>query len=212
MFSAFSVGLTGGVGSGKSSIAMMLSSHGAGIVDADTIAHQLTSRGGAAIGALRDSYGTEAIAVDGSLDRPRMRARVFSDPAARARLESLLHPMIRNTMRERAAELLERGSQYVVFVVPLLVETGSWHGSVDRVLLIDCSEATQIARVCARAGIDETMARKIIATQATRQQRLSAADDVLINEAPLDQLADRVERLHRVYLRSAAMKRSRETL
>ena len=212
MFSAFSVGLTGGVGSGKSTIATMLSEHGAAIVDADTIAHQLTSAGGAAIGALRESFGAEVIAVDGSLDRPGMRARVFSDLAARTQLESLLHPMIRNAMRECAAELLERGSQYVVFVVPLLVETGGWHGSVDRVLLIDCSEATQIARVCARAGIDETMARKIVATQATRQQRLAAADDVLINEAPLDQVADRVERLHRVYLRSAAMKRSRETL
>ncbi|MGZ9075798.1 MAG: dephospho-CoA kinase [Burkholderiaceae bacterium] len=212
MLSAFAVGLTGGVGSGKSTIATMLSEHGAAIVDADTIAHQLTSKGGAAIGALRESFGAEAIAADGSLDRSGMRARVFSDPAARSQLESLLHPMIRNAMRECAVELLERGSPYVVFVVPLLVETGGWHSSVDRVLLIDCSEATQLARVCARAGLDETMARKIVATQATRQQRLAAADDVLINEAPLDQIAARVERLHRAYLRSAKMKRSRETL
>lgn len=212
MISAFSVGLTGGVGSGKSTIATMLSEHGAAIVDADTIAHQLTSTGGAAIDALRESFGAKAIAADGSLDRAGMRARVFSDRAARTQLESLLHPMIRNAMRENAAALIERGSPYVVFVVPLLVETGGWRGNGDRVLVVDCSESTQIARVCARAGIDEIMARKIVATQATRQQRLAAADDVLINEAPLDQIADRVEHLHRVYLRSAAIERSRETL
>ncbi len=212
MISAFSVGLTGGVGSGKSTIATMLSEHGAAIGDADTIARQLTSTGGAAIDALRESFGAKAIAADGSLDRAGMRARVFSDPAARTQLESLLHPMIRNAMRENAAALIERGSPYVVFVVPLLVETGGWRGNVDRVLVVDCSESTQIARVCARAGIDEIMARKIVATQATRQQRLAAADDVLINEAPLDQIADRVEHLHRVYLRSAAIERSRETL
>ncbi len=212
MFCAFGVGLTGGVGSGKSTIATMLSERGAAIVDADTIAHQLTSTGGAAIGALRESFGAEVIASDGSLDRSSMRARVFSDQAARTQLESLLHPMIRNAMLECAAGLLERGSPYVVFVVPLWVETGGWRGNVDRVLLIDCSEATQLARVRARAGIDETMARKIVATQATRQQRLAAANDVLVNEAPLDQVADKVERLHRVYLQSAAMKRSSKTL
>lgn len=203
MSPAFSVGLTGGVGSGKSTIATMLSEHGAAIVDADTIAHQLTSTGGAAVDALRKSFGPGAIAADGSLDRSRMRARVFSDAAARAQLESLLHPMIRAAMRERAAELIERGSPYIVFVVPLLVETGGWRSNVNRVLLIDCSEATQIARVCARTGIDEKLAQKIIATQATRQQRLAAADDVLINQAPLDQVTDRVGRLHRAYLQSA---------
>jgi len=149
MSTAFSVGLTGGVGSGKSTIATMLSARGAAIIDADAIAHQLTNTGGAAIEALRESFGTEAIAADGSLDRARMRAHVFSDLAARTRLESLLHPMIRTAMRERGAELIAGGCPYAVFVVPLLVETGSWRGSVDRVLLIDCSEATQIARVCA---------------------------------------------------------------
>lgn len=212
MFSAFSVGLTGGVGSGKSTIATMLSEHGAAIVDADMIAHQLTSTGGAAIEAVRESFGTEAITADGSMDRPRMRARVFLDPAARTQLESLLHPMIRDAMRECAAELIESGSQYIVFVIPLLIETGSWRDNVDRVLLIDCSEATQIARVCARNGIGEKMARKIVASQATRQRRLAAASDVLVNEAPLDQITGRVATLHRAYLQSAAMKKSGETL
>jgi dephospho-CoA kinase len=212
MSSAFSVGLTGGVGSGKSTIGTMLSDRGAALVDADLIAHQLTSAGGAAVEALRDAFGAEAIASDGSLDRAYMRARVFSDAALRAQLESLLHPMIRAAMRERAAKLAAEGAPYVVFVVPLLVETGNWGSYVDRVLLIDCSEATQLTRLRARAGIDEMTARKIIAVQATRQERLAVADDVLLNEAPLDQIGHKVERLHRTYLRSAAIKRARETL
>ena len=212
MFTAYSVGLTGGVGSGKSTIATMLSAHGAAIIDADAIAHQLTNTGGAAIEALRQTFGTAAIAADGSLDRARMRAHVFSDPAARTRLELVLHPMIRTAMRERGAELIAGGCPYAVFVVPLLVETGSWRGNVDRVLLIDCSQATQIARVRARSGIDEKLAQKIIASQATRPQRLAAADDVLVNEAPLEEIQRRVEHLHRAYLRSATMKEPSKTL
>ncbi len=209
---AFSVGLTGGVGSGKSTIATMLSKRGAGLVDADAIAHQLTSAGGAAMAKLRESFGAEAIAPDGSLDRARMRARVFSDAAARAQLESLLHPMIRAAMRERAAMLINGGSHYVVHVVPLLVETANWRAYADRLLLVDCSAATQLARVCARTGIDEATARRIMGAQATRQQRLAAADDVLLNEAPLDHIERKVEHLHRAYLSIAATKRSCETL
>ncbi|HVE90616.1 MAG TPA: dephospho-CoA kinase [Burkholderiaceae bacterium] len=203
MSPAFGVGLTGGVGSGKSTIAAMLSKRGAGLVDADAIAHELTSPGGVAINALRESFGPDAIGADGSLDRARMRARVFSDTAARNQLESLLHPMITAMMRERGAKLVADGSLYAVFVVPLLVERGNWHGYVDRILLIDCSEATQMARVCTRAGIDTSTARKIIASQASRQQRLSVADDVLLNEAPLNQIEPCVDRLHEAYLRSA---------
>ncbi len=208
MASAFSVGLTGGVGSGKSTIGAMLSNRGAALVDADMIAHQLTSTGGAAVEALSEAFGTGAIAADGSLDRAHMRARVFSDPALRAQLESLLHPMIRAAMRERAAKLIAERAPYVVFVVPLLVETGNWNSYIDRLLLIDCSEATQLARVCARPGMDEITARKIIAAQATRPQRLAVADDVLINEAPLDDIESKVERLHQAYLRSAATQTS----
>ncbi len=212
MSHAFSVGLTGGVGSGKSTVATMLSACGAAIIDADAIAHQLTSSGGPAIEALRELFGSDAIADDGSLDRARMRDHVFSDSAARTRLESLLHPMVRVAMRERAADQLAGGVPYVVFVVPLLVETGNWRGDVDRVLLIDCTNATQIARACARTGVDETTAQKIIAAQATREQRLVAADDVLFNEAPLDEVEHRVQRLHRAYLRCAGMEGPRETL
>jgi dephospho-CoA kinase len=212
MSSAFSVGLTGGVGSGKSTIGAMLSDLGAALVDADVIAHQLTSTGGAAIEALRGSFGAEAVSIDGSLDRAHMRARVFSDAALRAKLEELLHPMIRTAMREAIAKLISDGAAYVVQVVPLLVEGGRWRNYVDRVLLIDCSEATQMARIRGRVGIDEVTARKIIDAQATRAKRLAAADDVLFNEAALDQIAPQVARLHRTYLRFAAIKRSRETL
>ena len=212
MSSAFSVGLTGGVGSGKSTIGAMLSDRGAGLVDADLIAHKLTSAGGAAIEPLREGFGSEVIAADGSLDRLRMRSRVFSDAALRTQLESLLHPMIRGAMRERAAKLVAAGAPYVVLIVPLLVETSIRGGYADRVLLIDCSVATQLARVGARPGIDEITARKIIAAQATRAERLAIADDVLLNEAPLNQIDLKVERLHQTYLRSAATKRARQTL
>lgn len=182
----------------------MLSGHGAGIVDADAISHELTQAGGSAIEPLRASFGADVIAADGSLDRAQMRALVFSDSTARAQLEALLHPLIRATMRERAAVLAGAGRPYVVFVVPLLVETGSWRGNVSRLLLVDCSEATQIARVRARAAMNEETARAIVASQASRQERLAVADDVLMNEAPIAEIEPRVERLHRAYLLHAS--------
>ena len=203
MPASFSVGLTGGVGSGKSTIAAMLSKRGAGLIDADAIAHKLTSSGGSAIDSLRESFGADAIATDGALDRARMRARVFSDSGARKQLESLLHPMIRTMMREHAAKLIADGAPYAVYAVPLLIESGNWRSYIDRILLIDCSETTQLARVCSRAGIDHSTAQKIVASQATRPQRLAAADDVLLNEAPLNEIEPRVQRLHQLYLRSA---------
>ena len=190
----------------------MLSDRGAALVDADVIAHRLTSPGGAAIEALREAFGEEAIGSDGSLDRAHMRTRVFSDSALRTKLEALLHPMIRAAMRDLTDKLVSDGAGYVVQVVPLLVEGGQWSDYVDRVLVIDCSEATQLDRMRARVGIDELTARQIIAVQAARIERLAIADDVLLNEAALDQIAPRVDRLHQTYLRSAAIKRSLETL
>ena len=203
MRTGFSVGLTGGVGSGKSTIAGMLLRHGAATVDADAIAHELTQAGGAAIEAIRQAFGAGSITGDGALDRAWMRNRVFADPTARRTLEGLLHPLIRATSNNRAAEHFAAGSPYVVFVIPLLVESGDARGRFDRVLVVDCSETTQIARVCARPGIDNSVARGIIAAQATRADRLAAADDVLFNEAPLPEIAERVERLHRRYLELA---------
>ena len=199
----FSVGLTGGVGSGKSTIAGMLSRHGAGIVDADAIAHELTQPGGIAIDALRTAFGAAAIGADGSLDRSWMRARAFADPGARARLEAILHPLVRATSNHRAEQLSALGSPYVVFVIPLLVESGDARGRFDRILVVDCTEATQLARVCMRPGIDGSVARAIVAAQATRTQRLEAADDVLFNEAPLDEIEARVDRLHQRYVELA---------
>lgn len=202
MTSAFSVGLTGGVGSGKSTIAAMLAACGAGIVDADAISHELTQAGGAAVSAMRETFGERAITADGSLDRAHMRTRAFSEPAVRLKLESLLHPLIRTEMDKRAVEMMTAGSPYIVFVIPLLVESGS-KISTRRVLLIDCSEATQLARVRARPGISDNIARNIVGAQATRQQRLALADDVLMNEAPLAEIQPRVELLHRTYLECA---------
>jgi dephospho-CoA kinase len=199
-----SVGLTGGVGSGKSTVAAMLRQLGAGIVDADELAHSLTGPGGAAIEPLRARFGETAIAADGALDRAWMRAIAFADRAARKDLEGILHPMIRSLARERGAMLAAAGRPYVVYVIPLLVESGNWRDRLHRVLVVDCSEATQIARVTARPGIDEGAARSIIAAQTTRAERLAVADDVLFNEAPLDELRARVRQLHETYLRLAA--------
>lgn len=178
----------------------MLSRHGAGIVDADTIAHELTQPGGAAIDTLRTVFGEAAIAADGSLDRSWMRARAFADPGARARLETILHPLIRAASNRRAEQLTTTGRPYVVFVIPLLVESGDARGRFDRILVVDCSEATQIARVCLRPGIDTNIARAILAAQVTRARRLESADDVLFNEAPLDEIEARVDRLHQRYV------------
>jgi dephospho-CoA kinase len=200
----FSVGLTGGVGSGKSTVGEMLARRGAGIVDADAIARELTQAGGAAIDAVRAAFGDAVIAADGSLDRSRMRARAFADPGDRARLEGILHPLIRATSNRRAGELAAAGRPYVVFVIPLLVESGDARGRFDRILVVDCSEATQIARARQRPGIDADVARAILAAQATRARRLEAADDVLFNEAPLDEIDARVEILHRRYAELAA--------
>lgn len=195
---AFSVGLTGGIGSGKSTIAAMLHRRGAGIVDADALVHELIAPGGAAIPALRDAFGAAAIAADGGLDRARMRALVFSDPQARQRLEAIVHPRVRALSNERAAALAA-SSPYLVFVVPLLVESGNWRERVQRVLVVDCSEAAQLARVCARPGMDAATAQAIMRTQATRQARLDAADDVLFNEAPLAHVEACVNELHQRY-------------
>jgi dephospho-CoA kinase len=199
----FSVGLTGGVGSGKSTIADMLLRHGAGIVDSDAIAHELTRSGGGAIDGIRRAFGDEAIAGDGSLDRTWMRARAFAEPGARRRLEAILHPLIRRESDRRGEAQAAAGSPYVVFVIPLLVESDDPRGRFDRILVVDCTEATQIARACARPGIDQAIARGILAAQATRGQRLAAADDVLFNEAPLADVSRRVERLHERFLQLA---------
>lgn len=174
------IGLTGGIGSGKSLVARRLATLGAIIVDTDAIAHRLTAPGGAAIDAVRHTFGADAIGPDGAMDRAHMRQVVFADPGARKQLEAILHPMI-GQATWAAAQAAPEGS-VVVFDVPLLVESGRWVGRVDRILVVDCEVSTQVQRVMARNGWDEPTVRRIIGQQASREARLAVADDVILND------------------------------
>lgn len=197
MEQAFSVGLTGGIGCGKSTVADMFAALGASVIDTDQIAHSLTAPHGAAMPALLAEFGAGFATPEGALDRAKMRALVFSDATARARLEAILHPRIREATAAAAA--IATGD-YVIFVVPLLIESGTWRERVTRVLAIDCSEENQVARVMARSSLSAEQVRAIMAAQVTRAQRLAAADDVIVNDAGLEELRPQVERLHATYL------------
>jgi len=188
-------GLTGGIGSGKSTVGTMLASIGATLIDTDLIARNLTLAGGAAIPAIRDAFGADAIGADGSLDRPRMRLAAFHDASVRGRLEAILHPLI-GAEAERQAETAAADTPALVFDVPLLIESGRWRSRVDAVWVVDCDEALQIARVAARPGWSEDAARAVIAQQATRSARRAGADAVIHNAGiSLVELADEVHRL-----------------
>jgi dephospho-CoA kinase len=197
---SFVVGLTGGIGSGKSAAAAQFAALGATVVDTDAIAHELTEKGGAAMAAIEKLFGPEAVSADGSMDRTWVRSRVFADPAARQKLEALLHPMIRE---ESARRIAAAAGPYVVHVVPLLVESPDYRRRVDRVLVVDCPEHTQIERVRARSGLSESEVRAIMRNQATRAERVAAADDVLDNGGSLEALRKQVAALHRKYLQFA---------
>jgi dephospho-CoA kinase len=196
----FSIGLTGGIGSGKSLVADMFAALGATLIDTDQIAHQLTAPGGLAMPAIAEQFGPDFIAANGAMDRTRMRAAVFSDAAVKRRLEAILHPLIR-IETERAAAAAQ--GAYRIFVVPLLVESGKWKERVSRVLVVDCPEKLQISRVVARNGLAEDQVRAIMAAQASRQARLDAADDVIVNDAGIAQLTPQVEQLHALYCEMA---------
>jgi dephospho-CoA kinase len=198
----YAIGLPGGSGSGKSTVAAMLQQLDAGIIDADTLVHELIAPSGAAVEALRREFGAEAIAADGGLDRAWMRARAFGDADVRRRLEAILHPQVRAAAEQRAVSLSTL-VPYIVFVIPLLVESGDWRSRVQRILVVDCVEEVQISRVAARPGMDKTTARAILHTQAKRQSRLAIADDVLYNEAPRADIESRVALLHRHYVQWA---------
>ncbi len=175
------LGLTGGIGSGKSTVATMLVRYGAALVDTDAIARALTAPGGGAMPAVADAFGPDFVAADGALDRTRMRALAFADTTARARLEALLHPLIgEQALRESAAAQAE--GRTVVFDVPLLTEASAWRERVARVLVVDCSVETQVRRVAARPGWDEAMAHAVIAQQIPRERRRALADAVLHND------------------------------
>jgi len=199
---SFIVGLTGGIGSGKSAAAERFAVLGAASVDTDVIAHELTAPGGAGIAPIRAAFGDSVITADGALDRAAMRRIAFNDPAARRRLEAILHPLIRNESEARCRSFAnEAGADfpYVLLVVPLLVESGGYRDRVDRVCVVDCPEEIQVARVMARSGLTRDEATAILAAQATRAQRLAAADDVIDNGGGLAALAVQVDRLHEKY-------------
>ena len=193
----YCVGLTGGIGSGKSAASSLFAKLGAAVVDTDEISRELTAPAGAAIPAIREQFGPGFIAADGGLDRARMRERVFHDAGAREKLEAILHPMIRE--RARAAVVGAR-APYIVVVVPLLFETGAWLELVSRVAVVDCDEAEQVRRVVARSGIPADEVSRIMAAQLSRAERVKRADDVLDNSGRPDALAAQVAQLHDRYL------------
>lgn len=194
------VGLTGGIGSGKSAAADDFAAHGASVVDTDAIARQLTEKGGAAVAEIEKSFGRTFLDQSGAMDRKKMRDQVFADPAAKRALEALLHPMIR---AESARRIAAAGGPYVIHVVPLLIESPDYRSRVDRVLVVDCPEETQLARVRARSGLSEDEVRAIMRTQISRAERLAAADDVIDNRGSRDALRKQVAALHQKYLQFA---------
>lgn len=197
----FVVGLTGGIGSGKSAVADRFATLGAAVVDTDRIAHALTAPEGAAMPALRAAFGEGIVAADGALNRAAMRALAFEDASVRKRLEAILHPLIRD---ESARQCAAAVAPYVVLVVPLLIESGTYRERVQRLCVVDCPEALQVERVMCRSGLDERQVRAIMAAQATRAARLAAADDVVDNAGSLEALQARVAALHGEYVQCAA--------
>ena len=199
------VGLTGGVGSGKTTVANEFAALGAAIVDTDVIAHQLTGVQGAAIPAIVAEFGESFLRSDGALDRPAMRKLVFSDAKAKRRLEAILHPLIRRESELQCQRAVD--APYIVLVVPLLVESDAYCQLIDRVLVVDCDETIQLARVMKRSGLFAEEARSIMAAQASRAARLADADDVIVNDTGREELSRGVADLHRQYLALAAAKR-----
>ena len=176
------IGLTGGIGSGKSTVAGVLVACGAALVDADAIARQVTAPGGAAIKELAREFGDRIITAEGAMDRDRMRQLAFGDPAIKRQLEALIHPFFTQESIAQSNAAVAAGRTCIVFDIPLLVESGRWRRQLDRVLVVDCTEATQLARVLVRSGLTCEMIKKIIAAQASRSQRLAAADICICNE------------------------------
>ncbi|OIP18899.1 MAG: dephospho-CoA kinase [Comamonadaceae bacterium CG_4_9_14_3_um_filter_60_33] len=182
MQAAFHVGLTGGIGSGKSTVAALLAGHGAAVIDADAIARQLTAPGGAAMAAIGQRFGADFITAEGALNRDRMRDLAFTQPAARQQLEAIIHPLVTEETWRQAQVAQAAGHPCLVFDVPLLVESATWRQKVDHVLVVDCLADTQIARVMARNAMPRAAVEAIMANQSSRLRRLKAADSVIFNE------------------------------
>jgi dephospho-CoA kinase len=195
------IGLTGGIASGKSTVANMFAEFGVPVIDTDIIAREIVQPGQPALDEIRETFGTRFISADGTLDRPAMRAVVFADGTARHQLEAILHPRIRAAAMQQAASA---GGDYQLIVVPLLVES-PLKSFVDRVLVVDCDEQTQIRRLLSRDAESEDQARRMIAAQASREVRLAIADDVINNDGDLQETRDQALALHRNYLRRASL-------
>lgn len=193
----FVVGLTGGIGSGKSTVADLFAELGAAVIDTDAIAHQLTASGGAVLREIHAQFGNAVMQADGTLNRAALRRRIFSDAAARRQLEAILHPRIKQQVEQALATVT---APYALIVIPLLVETGGYREMLNRVLVVDCPEEMQVARVMARSGLSRDELSAILAVQASRDRRLAAADDVVVNTASIEALRDQVTALHRHYL------------
>lgn len=199
--SNYVVGLTGGIGSGKSTVADLFVARGAALVDTDAIAHELTGPGGAAMAEISAAFGPEIVNPAGGLDRAAMRERVFADPAARQKLEAILHPMIRQISAERCKAA---DAPYVILAVPLLVESGTYRERCQRIVVVDCPENRQVERVMARNRMTAAEVEAIMATQASREERLAVADDVIVNDAGVDSLFSQVDALNSKYLKLSA--------
>lgn len=197
---AFTVGLTGGIGSGKSTVSDLFAALGVDIIDTDEISRALTSSGQPALDKIREQFGPDLVAADGALDRARMRTLAFSDPSARQALQDILHPLIREEVRNR---LSSAKGAYSIVVVPLLVESRGYKFA-DRILVVDCSEEQQVERVMQRSGLTKDQVMAIMRTQSRRDERLAAADDVIVNDAGIAELHEKVAQLHEMYLTLAA--------
>ncbi len=190
------LGLTGGIGSGKSTVAAVLTGLGATLIDADAISRAATAPGGAAVAALKATFGPGMLTSNGALDREQMRRLVYADPMAKARLESIVHPLVGAAIAEAAKRAEDAAVACIVFDIPLLVESGRWRAKLDRILVIDCTEETQIARVTTRNGLTPPEVRRILAAQASRAQRLACADWVLFNDSiSVDDLRQNVQQI-----------------
>jgi dephospho-CoA kinase len=199
------VGLTGGIGSGKSVVATELEKYGAAIIDTDLIAHEITKANGLAMSAIEQFFGPEFLLDDGSLDRQKMRELIFADPKAKERLEKITHPLIYQETKRLSLLHQSKNPAYLVYVVPLLVESNFWINqspkALDCIVVIDCPETQQIARVQERNGLEANIIQKIIASQASRHDRLVIADYVIENNQGIEDLKIEAQRLHQILLR-----------
>ena len=191
------IGLTGGIGSGKTSATRFFAAEGIAIIDADTIAHELTGAQGDAIPNIKKYFGINFITKNGKLDRKKMKNRIFSDINSRKKLEEILHPLIQ---AEVMHQIETASSPYIIVVAPLLLETGDYCETVTRILVVDCNEEYQISRAVSRDGLSKEEVRAIMATQKSRQERLNQADDVIVNDTDISSLQEKVKLQHNIYL------------